>query len=506
MRRPFRAPLAQGLDSLFSFNSCRRLLVGGVSGFPAKLRRGVVASSLVLCLAAPSASFAQRPEVSFVSPPPSGGSLVDFGNELADLIDRVQSTVVHIRSMRGDNAGNITHEETGSGVLMRDIDPSRIVVITNRHVVAGASLGNIQIRLSDGRELTPVEKAEDEATDLAVLRLRETGLPTNSWGDSQALRIGHLVIACGSPFGLSESVTLGIISATGRRALDLNDRGSVINQDFIQTDAAINPGNSGGPLIGMSGRVVGINTAIASKSGGNDGIGFSIPAALAQYITGQLLREGEIHRGFLGVTLDDSFSFDEAKRLRLQRLTGAHITGVHPGSPAARAGLREDDVVVQFRQSSVEDERHLIHLVSLTPPRQQVPVVVVREGRRVVLNVVLEERTRVSLEAAPDVPRLGMGPGDVRGISERTLMQLPSVISHGNALLVTTAKHPFRLYDRILKVDQSDVKTTADWKSRLRPGAIIEIERDDRRQLIVWPDAAEQAAAAQAAGESARPL
>lgn len=429
---------------------------------------------------------ANRPKVSFVAPPPSRGPLIDFGDNLADLIDQVQATVVHIRSFRADDAGNITHEETGSGVLMADLRPGAVVVVTNRHVVAGAALSNIQINLSDGRELRPIEKADDEATDLAVLRLRETGLPRAQWGDSQGLRIGHFVIACGSPFGLSESVTLGIVSATGRRALDLNDQGSVINQDFIQTDAAINPGNSGGPLIGMEGRVVGINTAIASKSGGNDGIGFSIPAALAQYITTQLLRDGEIHRGFLGVTLNDSFDTETAKELRLRRAIGAHITGVHPNSPAARAGISENDVVIQFRNAAVEDERHLIHLVSLTPPRQKVPVVVIRNGAKVVLNVTLEERTRVSVEQGTDVPRLGAVPSDVRGISDSAAMKRPRLQQHQGRLLVTRAVAPLRLYDLVLKVDGVDVASLSDFNNAFGDGAIIEIERGGERQLVVW--------------------
>ena len=345
---------------------------------------------------------------------PAAPSLVRFGDEVADLIAAVRPCVVHIRAFRTDDNGAVTHEETGSGVLMAGLSQGRAVVVTNRHVVAGASLPRIEVHLEGGRELRPVEKAEDAATDLAVLRLAESGLPTAEWGDSRRVRVGHFALACGSPFGISESFTLGIVSGLGRRALDLNDQGSVINQDFIQTDAAINPGNSGGPLVGMGGRIVGINTAIASKSGGNDGIGFSIPADLARYITGQLMRHGQVRRGFLGVVLDESFDLSTATRLRLARVIGAHVTGVQPSSPAASAGLRRDDVVVRFGRADVEDERHLIHLVSLTPPNQQVEMTVVRGGRRVRLQVRLRERDRT---AAADVPKLGRAKASVRGIS-----------------------------------------------------------------------------------------
>ena len=363
-------------------------------------------------------------EVSFVSPPPMrvtagrqavrSASLAQVGDEVAALVESVRPAVVHIRSFRTDESGKVTHEETGSGVLMPDTAAGRAVVVTNRHVVLGAGLSNIEVHLSDGRQLRPVEKAEDAATDMAVLRMAERDLPTARWGDSDSLRIGHFVIACGSPFGLSESFTLGIVSAVGRRALDLNDRGSVINQDFIQTDAAINPGNSGGPLVGVDGRIVGINTAIASKSGGNDGIGFSIPAELARYISGQLLRHGQVQRGFLGVVLDEAFDLAKANRLRLRRVTGAHVTTVQPSSPAQRAGLRTDDVIIQFGEDAVEDERHLIHLVSLTPPNRQVRMVVVREGRRVPLSVTLRERQRTA--ARVDTPRVGAVQTDLRDI------------------------------------------------------------------------------------------
>ena len=338
-------------------------------------------------------------------------TLTALGDELAAVSDHIEPTVVHIFSQKEGGGA-----ETGSGVLMRDVASSRgggAIVVTNRHVVAGAPLTGIAIRLSDGRELQPIEKAEDAQTDLAVLRLRETNLPTAEWADSDGLRIGHFVIAAGSPFGLQQSITLGIVSAKGRRALDLSQsRNTVINQDFIQTDAAINPGNSGGPLFDMSGRVVGINTAIASKSGGNDGIGFSIPSRLAQYVAGQLLRHGLVRRGYLGVELNENFTAADARRLQLLVARGAHISRVKSGSPADRATLLPDDVVVEFDGRPVEDERHLVHLVSLTPPNRAVALTVVRRGRRVPLQVRLSERRPQTAETdePSDAPRIGAVP------------------------------------------------------------------------------------------------
>ena len=342
-------------------------------------------------------------------------TLSRLGNELAAVADHIAPTVVHIYSVRPDGAA-----ETGSGVLMPDTRPGGVVVVTNRHVVVGAPLSGISVKLHDGRELQPVEKAEDPQTDLAVLRLRERNLITSEWSDSDRLRIGHFVMAAGSPFGLQQSVTLGIVSATGRRALELDESRSVINQDFIQTDAAINPGNSGGPLFDMEGRVVGINTAIASKSGGNDGIGFSIPSRLAQYVSTRLLREGRVRRGFLGADLDKDFTPADARKLRMPRPRGARVVNVKPGSPASHATVRANDVIVNFNGRTVEDGDHLVHLVSLTPPEEAVRLVVVRDGREIPLQVRLAERPRQTADAADAIelpeddaknaPRLGAVP------------------------------------------------------------------------------------------------
>src|SRR5438067_105173 len=148
------------------------------------------------------------------------------------------------------------------------------------------------------------------------------------WGDSDKVEIGHLALAMGSPFGLSQSVTLGIISAKGRRSLKMPESSEMINQDFLQTDAAINPGNSGGPLIDMQGQVIGINTAIASQSGGNEGIGFSIPSNLVRRVIDQLLEHGKVIRAYLGVSLDNDFNADTAARLKIDRLRGARIVGI----------------------------------------------------------------------------------------------------------------------------------------------------------------------------------
>lgn len=317
--------------------------------------------------------------------------LREAGGHLSRVAAQVNPAVVHILSNHDSRAGEII-EETGSGVIMRSPKSSGLFVVTNRHVVAGAPLSKVDIHLSDGRILHPVKVLDDMATDLAVLMLRETDLTAAQWGDSDNLDIGHFVLAVGSPFGLSQSVTMGIISAKSRRSLSLGGPREVINQDFLQTDAAINPGNSGGPLLNLYGQVIGINTAIASQGGGNEGIGFSIPSNLVQFVVDELLEKGRVHRGYLGVKLDNEFKVSTATRLRLDRLRGARVVHVYSETPASMAGLRIDDVILNFDGINVEDESHLIHRVSLTPVNKTVRVVVFREGREVTLHVTLTER------------------------------------------------------------------------------------------------------------------
>jgi len=325
------------------------------------------------------------------------------GRNLASVTARTMPSVVNIESIHPGKSGDV--EETGSGVIMRNPQTKELFVITNRHVVEGAGLNQIDIHLNDGRVLKPTEKLEDSDTDLAVLRVPEVEIQTAQFGDSDNLDIGHFVLAMGSPFGLTESVTLGIISAKGRRSLELPGR-NVINQDFLQTDAAINPGNSGGPLIDLDGRVIGINTAIASQGGGNEGIGFSIPSNLVKFVVMQLLDYGQVRRGYLGVQLDENFSFESARRYGLDRQLGAHVTKVMVNTPAAQAGIRADDIIVNFDGLEVKDYRDLINKVSVTPVHKQVRVIVLRAGKQSSLTVILSEKPEAE-KRAPTSPAPG---------------------------------------------------------------------------------------------------
>ena len=321
-------------------------------------------------------------------------ALIQSGQHIARVAAVATPSAVHIQAVRREKDGRKV-EETGSGVVMRSRKVNGLFVITNHHVIRGAELSDIDLRTSNGSELNPLRIYRDEESDLAVLQIPDNGTPTGQWGDSNSVGIGNFVLAVGSPFGLSQSVTMGIVSAKGRRDLSLTDDHTVTNQDFIQTDAAINPGNSGGPLIDMYGRVVGINTAIASNSGGNEGIGFSIPSNLVRHVFEQLVSHGRVRRAYLGVELDSDFDMTTARRLGLDRATGARITRVYrqqTPTPAALAGMRPDDVILSFNGVTVVDENHLINLVSLAEIGKAVRIEVFRSGRRQSMNLTLIDR------------------------------------------------------------------------------------------------------------------
>jgi serine protease Do len=319
------------------------------------------------------------------------------GALLKRVVKLVSPTVVHIEAEKEDpkargTARSRTVQEAGSGVIYRATD-GRDFVLTNRHVIRDARRDHITINLSDGRQLHPDNYWVDEGTDIAVMAVSAQGLIAARLGDSDNVEIGDFVLAVGSPFGLSRSVTYGIISAKGRRDLELGDD-AVRYQDFLQTDAAINPGNSGGPLLSLRGEVIGINTAIATASGGNEGIGFSIPINMVMVIANQLIERGTVARAYLGVNLDQRFTSAMAVAAGLNRLQGARVTGITPDSPAEDAGLQVGDVILTYDGHRIEDDGHLVNLVSLTPVDKEVALLVLRDRERITIQVKVGDRSR----------------------------------------------------------------------------------------------------------------
>jgi serine protease Do len=256
----------------------------------------------------------------------------------------------------------------GSGVI---ISPDGYIV-TNDHVVDGAT--DIKVSLSDKREYTARLVGTDSKTDLAVLKIDQAGLPALPWADSSKVQIGDVVLAVGNPFGVGQAVSMGIVSATGRGGLGIEDY-----EDFIQTDAAINPGNSGGALVNGEGRLIGINTAIMSRSGGNQGVGFAIPINMARNITDQIIRGGKVSRAFLGVMIQP-VTPDLAKIFKLSKSEGALISEVTANSPAERAGLKAGDVVTKIDDRSVPDSRALQLMIGEMSPGRNVRLTVMRDG------------------------------------------------------------------------------------------------------------------------------
>ena len=269
-------------------------------------------------------------------------------------------------------------QSMGSGVI---IDKSGIV-LTNNHVVAGAD--EVTVRLSDGREFKASDIKTDPATDLAVLHIEADGsLPYARLGDSDQLQIGDWVIAVGNPFGLDSTVSAGIISSKGRE-LNSNRRAR-----FLQTDAAINPGNSGGPLLNLDGEVVGINTAIASNSGGYQGIGFAIPSNLAKWVMQQLVKSGVVQRAYLGVSIGE-VSGDLAQQFGVKRHDGVLVGDVKANTPAAKAGFEPGDVITEYAGKRVRTPRDLQELVEQSPIDSQQAVKVLRDGKPLDLKVVVK--------------------------------------------------------------------------------------------------------------------
>jgi serine protease Do len=305
------------------------------------------------------------------------------------VVKLITPTVVHIEATPlPRNRGMLNIQEAGSGVIV-EFGP-KYYVLTNRHVIRHSADELIDVHLADGRTLHPKRTWSDEETDVAVIEIDAPNLVSARLGNSDALDIGDYVLAVGSPFGLSRSVTRGIVSAKGRHNLELGD-GDLILQDFIQTDAAINPGNSGGPLVNLRGEVVGLNTAIASSSGGNEGIGFSIPINVVGRIARSLIESNEAPRGYLGVFLDRRFSEKRAVELGLPQLAGTRVSAVHPETPAQQADLRPDDVILEYNGVRIEGDSHLISLVKLTEVGKSIDLVVFREGQPMRKTVVIAD-------------------------------------------------------------------------------------------------------------------
>ncbi len=424
---------------------------------------------------------------------------------LAPMIKRVSPAVVNIyttktvrqppmisplfedpffRQFFGSPFENVPRERReqalGSGVIISEDG----YILTNNHVVENAD--EIKVALANDKAVYDAKViGTDPQTDIAVIKIEGKKLPAMVIGDSDTLEVGDSALAIGNPFGVGQTVTMGIVSAKGRAGMGIVDY-----EDFIQTDAPINPGNSGGALVDVEGRLVGINTAIFSRSGGNNGVGFAVPVNLARFVMERLVTDGKVTRGYLGVMIQP-VTPDLAKAFDVTDAVGALVGQVNEGSPADKAGLKEGDVITQFNGKKVEDSRHLRLMVSQTPPDTDAKLEIIRDGKAKTLTVKVGELPKEGLARAGGSLQRGPGGDVLDGVTvddldARTRRQFNIPNSVDGALVTqvdptsSAAAAGLRPGDVIVEIDRKPV-ANADEAVRRSKG----IERDTVL-LRVW--------------------
>ncbi|HEY6263117.1 MAG TPA: DegQ family serine endoprotease [Nitrospiraceae bacterium] len=347
-----------------------------------------------------------RPVATAPQLPMSGGE----GKNFVEIAKSVKPAVVNIAASRSGKLGESPHGSLedpffrkffgdeffkrdapqrepkergqGSGVIVE----AGGLIITNNHVVNKAD--EIRVFLSDKREFKGKLIGTDAKTDIAIVKIEATGLPTIPWADSDQLEVGEYVLAVGSPFGLTQTVTMGIVSAVGRASMGIAEY-----EDFIQTDAAINPGNSGGALVNVRGELVGINTAIFSQSGGSMGIGFAVPSNLSRAVMDQLVRTGKVVRGWLGVAIQD-LTPELATQFGITDTKGVLVSDVMADSPAKKAGFERADVIVDYDGKPMDSPTHLRNAVAQTPIGKKVSVKLIRDKKPKTIDVTIAEQPK----------------------------------------------------------------------------------------------------------------
>lgn len=352
-------------------------------------------------------------------------------------------------------------------------------ILTNYHVVGDAD--RVTVKLNDGREFTAKTIGTDPPSDIAVIKIDAQNLPVLRLGDSDAMEVGDWVIAAGNPFGLTESITVGVVSAKGRSRLGIADF-----EDFIQTDAAINPGNSGGPLINLQGEAIGVNTAIASRSGGYMGIGFAIPSNMVKAVKDQLVTKGKVVRGYLGVSIQE-LTKALAQSMHLDTTEGVLVADVSKDSPAAKAGLKRGDVILAFNGRPTTDPGQLRNLVAMSAPGTKVPVQILRDNKKHEVTVELGElpRQQAAARAGEETPapaRLGF---NVQNLTPELAQQLGYSDTEG--VVVTQIDPRSEAYQAgvrrgmvIREVNHQEVHNTQDFRQ-----AVQKAEQEKQLLLLV---------------------
>lgn len=342
----------------------------------------------------------------FFSPPRTSKQIEETARAFSDIVRVVSPAVVNISSIKTVNRQNAPlddffdffgpsqdskgkrwkEQSLGSGVVVS----SDGLIVTNNHVIEQSD--EIRVILYDKRSFKAKVIGSDPKTDIAIIKIDSKNLQTIPWSDSDKLQVGEFVLAIGNPFGLNHTVTMGIISAVGRADVGISDY-----EDFIQTDAAINPGNSGGPLVNTKGELIGINTAIFSKTGGYQGIGFAVPSNMVRMVIDQLLKEGKVTRGWLGITIQE-LSPDLAQKFGLSSTEGALVSDVARGGPAHKAGMLRGDIIMRFSGKRIKDVSTLRNLVAQTKVGTEVELLIWRKGREYAIKVRIIEMPSEAVE------------------------------------------------------------------------------------------------------------
>jgi len=288
----------------------------------------------------------------------------------------------HFFGDQQENEDEQPDNSLGSGVIVSE----QGLILTNNHVVSTAD--EIEVALADGRKMPAKLVGTDPETDLAVIKIEGDNLPAITFANYEKLSVGDVVLAIGNPFGVGQTVTQGIVSALGRNHLGINTF-----ENFIQTDASINPGNSGGALIDASGNLVGINSAIYSRSGGSMGIGFAIPSSLAKQVMEQIAKDGSVTRGWVGIEAQD-ITPELAESFKLSKASGSLIAGVLRDSPADKAGLKAGDILLAINDKEVTDSAAMLNLIAVLNPNQKAVLKIVRDGKMLNVSVLIGKRPK----------------------------------------------------------------------------------------------------------------
>ncbi|CAN5804619.1 DegQ family serine endoprotease [soil metagenome] len=387
-----------------------------------------------------------------------------------------------------------TETSTGSGIVVT----ADGYILTNNHVVEGAT--NLQVMLSDNRTFQASLVGRDPETDVAVLKLDGKGFTFAPLGNSDAVAVGEWVVAIGNPFGLNQTVTAGIISAKGRTLGGPQQRRMAQPnryEDFLQTDAAINPGNSGGALVNLEGKVIGMNTAIFSRSGGYMGIGFAIPSNMAKSVLDSLIATGSVQRGWIGVSIQQ---LDEttARTLNYPLNEGVVIAQIVPGGPADKAGIQVEDIVTAIDGRAIVSDNSFRNIVATLPPGRAINLDLFRAGKRIALNATIAKRDDEAAAAQAQAAQAAAVPDNALGLSGMPLtpeLAAKSGLTRARGILITRVRSDgpavqfIRPADVILRIDGKDVNSLQDFNAaanaiNLRKGVRIVLSRDGTQSLL----------------------